>query len=233
MIMKFNKLAQLLAVSSVGLTLFACSNTPNMMTQAMPKSGFLPNYALLQMVPNTPSGTRVWRYRNEAVNPSDYTAVIIDPIYLNQAPTQEISPESLIQAKIALQDSIRLAVLNRATIQIVTKPGPGVARISVGITGAEASADSLQPWNFTPIGLAANAAAYAAGVNAKTPALVVESKIMDSQTSALLGEGLITVEGDSFRTASGSVEAFVGMAKKVVEAALQVSANPTPTGSAK
>ena len=124
-------------------------------------------------------------------------------------------------------------MLNRATIQIVTKPGPGVARISVGITGAEASADSLQPWNFTPIGLAANAAAYAAGVNAKTPALVVESKIMDSQTSALLGEGLITVEGESFRTASGSVEAFVGMAKKVVEAALQVSANPTPTGSAK
>jgi len=229
MIMKFSKLSQLLVVSSLGLTLFACSNTPNMMTQAMPKSGFLPNYSLLEAVPNTPSGTRVWRYRNEAVNPNLYTAVIIEPIYLNQAPTQDISAESLIQAKIALQDSMRLAVLNKGTIQITTKPGPGVARISVGITGAEASADSLQPWNFTPIGLAANAAAYAAGVNAKTPALVVESKITDSQTNALLGEGLITIEGESFRTASGSVESFIVMAKKVVEAALQVSANPTPT----
>ena len=227
--MKFSKLSQLLVVSSLGLTLFACSNTPNMMTQAMPKSGFLPNYSLLEAVPNTPSGTRVWRYRNEAVNPNLYTAVIIEPIYLNQAPTQDISAESLIQAKIALQDSMRLAVLNKGTIQITTKPGPGVARISVGITGAEASADSLQPWNFTPIGLAANAAAYAAGVNAKTPALVVESKITDSQTNALLGEGLITIEGESFRTASGSVESFIVMAKKVVEAALQVSANPTPT----
>ena len=227
--MKFSKLFQLLVVSSLGLTLFACSNTPNMMTQAMPKSGFLPNYALLEAVPNTPSGTRVWRYRNEAVNPNVYTAVIIEPIYLNQAPTQDISAESLIQAKIALQDSMRLAVLNKGTIKITTKPGPSVARISVGITGAEASADSLQPWNFTPIGLAANAAAYAAGVNAKTPALVVESKITDSQTNALLGEGLITIEGESFRTASGSVESFIVMAKKVVEAALQVSANPTPT----
>jgi hypothetical protein len=229
MIMKFSKLSQLLVVSSLGLTLLACSNTPNMMTQAMPKSGFLPNYSLLEAVPNTPSGTRVWRYRNEAVNPNIYTAVIIEPIYLNQAPTQDISAESLIQAKIALQDSMRLAVLNKGTIKITTKPGPSVARISVGITGAEASADSLQPWNFTPIGLAANAAAYAAGVNAKTPALVVESKITDSQTNALLGEGLITIEGESFRTASGSVESFIVMAKKVVEAALQVSANPTPT----
>lgn len=227
--MKFSKLSQLLVVSSLGLTLLACSNTPNMMTQAMPKSGFLPNYSLLEAVPNTPSGTRVWRYRNEAVNPNIYTAVIIEPIYLNQAPTQDISAESLIQAKIALQDSMRLAVLNKGTIKITTKPGPSVARISVGITGAEASADSLQPWNFTPIGLAANAAAYAAGVNAKTPALVVESKITDSQTNALLGEGLITIEGESFRTASGSVESFIVMAKKVVEAALQVSANPTPT----
>ena len=93
-----------------------------------------------------------------------------------------------------------------------------------GITGAEASANSLQPWNFTPIGLAANAAAYAGGVNAKTPALVVENKITDSQSNQLLGEGLITVEGESFRTASGSVESFVDMAKKVVVAAMKLSA---------
>ena len=114
--------------------------------------------------------------------------------------------------------------MGKGNIQIVTKPGPGVARISVGITGAEASANSLQPWNFTPIGLAANAAAYAGGVNAKTPALVVENKITDSQSNQLLGEGLITVEGESFRTASGSVESFIDMAKKVVVAALNLSA---------
>lgn len=222
-----------LAVIAALFLLVGCSSGPKIMSQAMPQSGFLPNYSVLQLVPDTPSGTRVWRYRSGDVNPAMYTAVMIDPIYLNQAPTQDISAESLIQAKIALQDSMRLAVLNKGTIKIVTQAGPGVARITVGITGAESSADGLKPWNFTPIGLAANAAAYAGGVNAKTPALVVESKITDSQTNALLGEGLITVEGQSFRTASGSVEAFVGMAKKVVEAALQVSANPTPTRATK
>jgi hypothetical protein len=218
-----------LATIAALFALVGCSSGPKIMSESMPQSGFLPNYSVLQFVPNTPSDTRVWRYRSGDVNPATYSAVMIDPIYLNQAPTPDISAESLIQAKIALQDSMRLAVLNKGTIKIVTQAGPGVARITVGITGAESSADGLKPWNFTPIGLAANAAAYAGGVNAKTPALVVESKITDSQTNALLGEGLITVEGESFRTASGSVEAFIGMAKKVVEAALQLSANPTPT----
>jgi len=113
--------------------------------------------------------------------------------------------------------------MSKGDMRIVTKPGPGVVRISVGITGAEASANSLQPWNFTPIGLAANAAAYAVGANAKTPALVIENKIADSQSNQLLGEGLITVEGESFRTASASVDSFVEMAKKAVAASLKLS----------
>jgi hypothetical protein len=223
MIMKFRKLIQLVTIYFVTITIFACSNAPKMMTQPMPQSGFLPNYSLLQTVPNTPDGTRVWRYRNEAVNPSAYRAVLLDPIFLNQTPTQNITAESLIQAKITLQDSMVQAVMSKGNMQIVTKPGPGVVRISVGITGAEASANSLQPWNFTPIGLAANAAAYAAGINAKTPALVIENKITDSQSNQLLGEGLIIVEGESFRTASASVDSFVEMAKKAVAASLKLS----------
>jgi hypothetical protein len=122
------------------------------------------------------------------------------------------------------------AINSRGNIRIVTSPGPGVARITVGITGAENSADSLQPWNFTPIGLAVNAAAYAGGVNSKTPALLVESKITDSLSKQLLGEGLVTIQGESFRTGSGSVDSFIEMAKKVVRVAMETSANPTPTG---
>ena len=141
-----------------------------------------------------------------------------------------MSAEAISQAQITLQDSMIDAVNSRGNIRIVTSPGPGVARITVGITGAESMADSLQPWNFTPIGLAANAAAYAGGVNSKTPALLVESKITDSQSKQLLGEGLVTIQGESFRTGSGSVSSFIEMAKKVVRVAMETSANPTPTG---
>lgn len=207
-----------------------CSSGPKIMsTTAMPESGFLPNYRLLQPVTNAPEGTRIWRYRKAGINPNTYTAVILDPIYLNQSQfTNEITPQVVAQAKRALEMSMREAVEGRG-LRIVTQPGPGVARISVGITGAEISADGLKPWSFTPIGLAANAAAYASGVNSKTPALVIESKITDSQSKDFIGGGVITIEGETFRTGSGSIASFEEMAKRAVKLAMEVSANPTPT----
>ena len=223
---KLNTLA--IAISAVGI-LVACSNAPKLATQPMPKSGFLPNYSLLVPVSTSQTDTRIWRYRKAGVNPGTYTAVILDPVYLNQNATKEATLESINKAKAALQASMIEAVQSRGNIAIVTKPGPGVARISVGITGAESSPDSLQPWNFTPIGLALNAAAYAGGVNSKTPALLVESKITDSQTKEVIGEGLVTVQGESFRTGGGSVDSFVAMAKKVVRVAMEASANAAAT----
>ena len=225
-----NNMKVLIASFAAAMTLAACSNAPKLATQPMPRSGFLPDYNLLVPMASADKDTRIWRYRISGVNPGSYTAVILDPIYLNQNATKSVSLDDINKAKAALQASMVEAVNSRGTIKIVNKPGPGVARISVGITGAESSADSLQPWNFTPIGLAMNAAAYAGGVNSKTPALLVESKITDSQSKQLLGEGLITIQGESFRTNAGSADSFVAMAKKVVRSALETSANPVPTG---
>ena len=223
-----NVIALVIALPFIGV-MAACSSGPKIMsTTAMPESGFLPNYRLLQAVPNTPEGTRIWRYRKAGINPNTFTAVIVEPIYLNQSQfTSEITPQVVAQAKRALEVSMREAVEGRR-LRIVTQPGPGVARISVGITGAEIAADGLKPWSFTPIGLAANAAAYASGVNSKTPALVVESKITDSQSNDFIGGGVITLEGETFRTGSGSIAAFQDMAKRAVKLAMEVSANTTP-----
>jgi len=204
----------------VVLIITACSNTSKYLTEPMPQSGFLPNYKLLEPVTDSPADSRVWRYRDPTADPSKYTGVILDPVYLNQTATQQVSAQTLAQVKEVLQSSMVEAINARGNIKIVDKPGPGIAKLAVGITGAEMSNNSLQPWNFTPIGLAANAA----GVNAKTPALIIESKITDSQSGQILGEGLITIQGESFRTGSGSVEAFTDMAKKAVREALMLSA---------
>ena len=224
------KFGLLVAFISVVTLLAACSNTPKLASEPMPRSGFLPDYSVLVPMATSVPDARIWRYIISGVNPSSYTAVILDPIYLNQSATKDVSAQAITNAKAALQASMVEAVSARGNIQIVTKPGPGVARVSVGITGAESSNDYLKPWNFTPIGLAANAAAFAGGVNAKTPALLIESKITDSQSNKILGEGLVTVQGESFRTASGSVDSFIAMAKKAVQAAMETSANPMPTG---
>jgi len=224
------KLSLTAASISVAVLLAACSNAPKLATESMPRSGFLPDYSLLVPISTSVPDARIWRYRISGVNPGSYTAVILDPIYLNQNATKDVSADAIARAKATLQASMVEAVNSRGSIKIATQPGPGVARVSVGITGAESSADSLQPWNFTPIGLAMNAAAYAGGMNSKTPALLIESKITDSQSKKLLGEGLVTVQGESFRTASGSVDSFIAMAKKAVKVAMETSADPTPTG---
>lgn len=216
----------MLASLAASLVLAACSHAPKVATEPMPRSGFLPDYNSLVPMATSESETRVWRYRVTGVNPGSYTAVILDPVYLNQNATKEVSAEVINGAKAALQASMVETVNARGNIRIVTQPGPGVARVSVGITGAESSADSLKPWNFTPIGLAV----IAVGVNAKTPVLVVESMITDSQSKQILGESLVTVRGEPFRTASGSSDSFIAMVKKVVRAAVETSANPTPTG---
>jgi Protein of unknown function (DUF3313) len=218
------------AILSFGVFMLACSNTPKLVSESMPKSGFLPNYSLLIPTYTSASDTRVWRYRKEGINPASYTAVILDPIYLNQTSTREVSADSIAKAKSALQASMLEAINARGNLKIVSQPGPGVVRVSAGITGAESSNDYLKPWNFTPIGLAANAAAFAGGVNAKTPALVVENKITDSRTDEVLGMGLVTIQGESFRTSSGSVDSFIAMAQKAVRVALETSATPSARG---
>lgn len=216
------------AIISAVAILASCSNTPKLASEPMPRSGYLPNYSLLVPMYTDNPDTRIWRYRKEGVNPGMYTAVILEPIYLNQNATKDVSAESIAKAKATLQASMINSINARGNLKIVTEPGPGVVRVAAGITGAESSNDYLKPWNFTPIGLATNAAAFAGGVNSKTPALVVENKITDSRTNEILGMGLVTVQGESFRTASGSVDSFIAMAQKAVRVALETSANPMP-----
>jgi len=216
------------AIISAVAILVSCSNTPKLAAERMPRSGFLQDYSLLVPMYTIEADTRIWRYRKDGINPSMYTGVILEPIYLNQNATKDVSAESIAKAKATLQASMINSINARGNLKIVTEPGPGVVRVAAGITGAESSNDYLKPWNFTPIGLATNAAAFAGGVNSKTPALVVENKITDSRTNEILGMGLVTIQGESFRTASGSVDSFIAMAQKAVRVALETSANPMP-----
>ena len=211
-------------------SLAACSSGPKLMTEKIPESGFLPNYKVMQPVDNTPKDIRAWRYLKPGLFISSYTAVMIEPVYLNQREyTKEITPEVITQTKKILEEAIRQAVLRRGDIKIVNQPGPGVLRVAVAITGAEISADGLKPWNFTPIGLATNAAAYAAGVNSRTPALVMENRITDSQSREFIAGDMVAVQGEPFRLGSSSVGAFQDMTKRIVVFAMESPLKPLPS----
>jgi hypothetical protein len=210
---KFNKV--LLSIGIVCL-IAACSNASKLVTQPMPMSGFLPDYKVLTPLATNDPDIRVWRYRISGVDPRKYTGVIIDPIYINQNATQAVSADVIAKTKDALNASILESVKELGVVEVVTKPGPKVVRLTVGITGAESSSDNLQPWDFTPVGATLTAASYAAGVNSKTAALLLESKLVDSQSKKLMAECLVTVQGDSFRTATESFDSFTAIAKKAV-----------------
>lgn len=223
-----NGLYAALAITIASLA--ACSSGPKLMTEKIPESGFLPNYKVMQPVDNTPKDIRVWRYLKPGLFASSYTAVMIEPVYLNQREyTKEITPEVIAQTKKILEEAIRQAVSRRGDIKIVNQPGPAVLRVAIGITGVEISADGLKPWNFTPIGLATNAAAYAAGVNSRTPALVVENRITDSRSREFIAGGMVAVQGEPFRLGSSSVGAFQDMTKRIVVFAMESPLKPLPS----
>lgn len=223
-----NGLYAALAITIASLA--ACSSGPKLMTEKIPESGFLPNYKVMQPVDNTPKDIRAWRYLKPGLFISSYTAVMIEPVYLNQREyTKEITPEVITQTKKILEEAIRQAVLRRGDIKIVNQPGPGVLRVAVAITGAEISADGLRPWNFTPISLATNANTYAAGVNSRTPALVMENRITDSQSREFIAGDMVAVQGEPFRLGSSSVGAFQDMTKRIVVFAMESPLKPLPS----
>lgn len=204
------------------ISLFAgCSSGPQKNQLAAPNSGFLPNYEILKPVAIKDPDVHVWRYRKNDVPTNTYQAVIVDPIFINQEPNQKITPEIIAAVKAELQKDI-LDSISKRGLKVVNQAGPGVARLSVGITGADYTNDgSLRPRDFTPIGLVTNAASRATDLNSKIPAMILESKVVDSQSKDILNEGLITIKGESFRTGSGSIDSFVEMTKKSIRLALQ------------
>jgi len=215
------KMIYSLIASLLVILLEACSSAPQTNHVTAPNSGFLPNYDILKPVAIKDPDVHLWRYRKSDVPPNTYQAVIVDPIVINHEPNQKLTPEVLASIKAELQKDILDSLRNRG-FEVVNQPGPGIARLTVGITGADYANDgSLRPRDLTPVGLVSNVAGRATDLNSKIPAMILESKVVDSQSKDILNEGLITIKGESFRTGSGSIDSFVEMTKKSIRLALQ------------
>ena len=116
--------------SAIGLT--ACGGGPKVMTEKMPESGFLPNYKVMQVVDNTPKDIHAWRYLKPGIQSSSYTAVMFDPIYLNQAEyTKEITPEVIAQTRKILEEAMRQAIQRRSDIKVVDDEWGGIHKYKI------------------------------------------------------------------------------------------------------
>lgn len=185
-------------------------------------SGFLPDYSLLKPVANPPSGAQIYTYSDPTFIAGTYNAVIVAPVLLYETATENgITDQQIQSAQMNIQNGIIQIVSQKAPI--VDKPGPGVVKLSVAITGAEIQKAGLEPWNIIPISAAIKLASMATNTNSKTPMLVVELKFTDSVSGKLLRETVTVLRGESFRGRVDTAQEFQQLAQTWVQLALQYS----------
>lgn len=193
------------------------------------KSGFLTSseYNRLVNVGSPAPGVNVYRYVSPDFNRSDWHGVMIDPVILFQTALKDqgnkgLSEETIYETRMIIDKELREKASRR--FNVVDKPGPGIARLSVAITGAEVEGEGFKPWNVIPISAVLYTAKKATGLDSKTPMLVVEAKMRNSVTGKILGEGVYTMSGETFRTESSTPEAFQKLAIDWVTTAVRVAA---------
>lgn len=212
-------------VAASALLLTACGGGGLSESQ---KSGYLTSseYNQLQNVGSPAPGVNVYRYISPDFKRSDWKGIMIDPVLLYQTALKSegqkgLTEEVIYQTRMIIDNELRARVTQR--FNVVDKSGPGIARLSVAITGAQVEGDSLKLRNVVPISAVLFAAQKATGLDSKTPSLVVEAKMRDSVTGKILGEGVYTMSGETFRTESSTTEAFQKLAVDWVTTAVRVA----------
>ncbi len=205
---------------SFGILISGCATKMDPSTKA---PGFLPNYSLLKPIPS-PEGTQIYSYKDPQAKISDYHGAILTPVALYQTATESgVTAAQIEQARANIDQGIKQIVGKK--LPIVTKSGVGVARVNVAITGAVLEGDNFALRNLVPISAAIKLASMATGLDNKKPVMVVEIKVVDSQSDKLLKETVTTISGEKFRMSSNTVEEFEKLATEWVQQALTYSSN--------
>ena len=157
-------------------------------TQAMSKvqtSGFLRDYSILQ---KGEKDQALLVYKNPTANWSSYTKVYLDPVTVwKDEQTKAVAPEDLQKLADFLEVQVNDAL--KQDYEMVQAPGPGVMRVSVAITEADASSPTMDTISsiVPQLRLLTGAKGLVAGGK---PGFVgsasVEVKITDTQTGTLL-----------------------------------------------
>jgi hypothetical protein len=130
--------------------------------------------------------------------PANYHAVMIEKVefYPKPAPTEQLSQETIDQIGSYLTDSLSQKIGEK--VQVVDRPGPGVAKLNVAITGVAGEKEGLKPYQIIPVAFVITMASRGVSGTPEEAKLVVEAKATDSMSGATLmkvvrvgtGEGL-------------------------------------------
>jgi hypothetical protein len=188
-------------------------------------SGFLRDYSLLQQTKDT-QGTSIRAWVSPKLAPSNYDAVLFDPIvfYPEPRPNEQVSAETLQQILAYSNDTLKRAVGER--FRVVDRPGPGVLRIRIAITGVAAQGEGLRPYQFVPIAFVATMAARASMGTPQRAFLVVEVEGTDSVTGELLAQRIRVATGERLANTAGQKVITLDAVKPLLD---EMAAGAFPT----
>lgn len=149
-------------------------------------SGFLADYKLLQANPDEPG---YLRYVAPGFNPTQYRKFIVEPpqIIINTGGGYQALDPARLSEVTSYYEQAMAAALGKH-YEVVTEPGPGVARLRAAVVGAVEVNERLKPRNLLPVSALFKVARAATGTNAQVLRMSIESEALDSQTGAVLGE---------------------------------------------
>jgi hypothetical protein len=161
-------------------------------------SGFLKDYSQLKEV-KAPDGVMVMRYVSPKLTSGQYHAIMMDPVVFYPSPraNENVTTPVLDQIRNYMDATYREKIGARVTM--VDQPGPGVARLRVGLTAAKAQNAPLEAYQYIPVALVITATSEAAWTRDKLAELYGEAELVDSQTGEVLGQVVRKVQGTSMK----------------------------------
>lgn len=175
-------------------------------------SGYLKDYSGLEAYQDA-HGLTVMRKVNPKLSPQNYNAVMVDKVVLYPAPQPSDTVSGPTLDAIAKYADELLHEVLAPQVKIVNKPGPGVARLRVAITGTALETEDLKPYQYIPIAFLLTAAKRATSGAAHQVKISIEAEATDSMS----GEPLLTAvregKGETFegdKVTADSLKPLIG-----------------------
>ena len=144
-------------------------------------SGFLMDYSKLTPAPNNPNARR-WINKDFDFKP--YQQILLDPVEVWVSPTSQYkgsSPDVLKRMSDSFTNAFKKAL--QPGYQLVDKPGPGVLRITLAITGVNLVKPGFKPQDILPVVFLFRAVSGAD--QAKSVVLTAEMRVVDPKDNVV------------------------------------------------
>lgn len=191
-----------LTIFMLAFMLAACATTTSEPVKDT-RSGFLgKDYALLTPG-ETAKGQAGLRYYNPAAQWGGYTKIIVDPVTFWGDDVSKVSAAD--QQALSTYFNAALGKAFAEKFEIVTAPGPGVAKLQVAIVDAESSTPGLRTISLVlpQARLLTAVGSTASGQQVFAGSLQVEAKVTDAATGQLLAATVARGVGGSHVAAAG------------------------------